>query len=68
MRLVDTMTQPGRGPMDVSLSRQELAEMTGTTLFTVSRLLSGWEARGIVAPRREAVAILDVESLRVISQ
>jgi CRP/FNR family transcriptional regulator, nitrogen oxide reductase regulator len=68
LRLVDTMAQPRHGAMEVSLSRQELAEMTGTTLFTVSRLLSGWEARGIVAPRREAVAILDVESLRAISQ
>jgi len=42
--------------------------MTGTTLFTVSRLLSAWEARGMVRPRREAVAICDVQSLRAIGK
>jgi hypothetical protein len=31
-------------------------------LFTVSRLLSGWEARGIVRLGREAVTIADVPS------
>jgi CRP-like cAMP-binding protein len=52
----------------VSLSREELGQMTGTTLFTVSRLLSAWEARGVVRPCREAVAICDVQSLRAIAQ
>jgi CRP/FNR family transcriptional regulator, nitrogen oxide reductase regulator len=32
--------------IDFPISRQDIAEMTGTTLFTVSRLLSAWEARG----------------------
>jgi len=39
------------------LSRQELAEMAGTTLFTVSRLLSQWEADGVVEAGRERVLI-----------
>jgi CRP-like cAMP-binding protein len=60
------MGQPVNGTVEVSLSRGELAQMTGTTLFTVSRLLSAWEADGIVKPRREAVAICDVESLRAL--
>ena len=42
--------------------------MTGTTLFTVSRLLSAWEARGMVSARRESVTICDIESLRAISE
>jgi CRP-like cAMP-binding protein len=54
--------------MEVCLSREDLAQMTGTTLFTVSRLLSGWEARGMVRSRREAVAIRDVQSLREITE
>ena len=29
------------------LSRQDIAEMTGTTLHTVSRILSAWEQRGV---------------------
>jgi CRP/FNR family transcriptional regulator, nitrogen oxide reductase regulator len=32
------------------ITRQELAEMTGTTLFTVSRTLSDWESRGFITP------------------
>jgi CRP-like cAMP-binding protein len=64
------MTKIGRpedGHVIVGLSRQELAEMTGTTLFTVSRLLSAWEERGMVRPSREAVTICDVQSLRNVS-
>jgi CRP-like cAMP-binding protein len=30
------------------LTRQELAELTGTTLYTVSRLLSKWQADGVL--------------------
>lgn len=39
------------------LSRQELAEMTGTTLYTVSRLLSQWEEEGIVKAGRQKVLV-----------
>jgi len=42
--------------------------MTGTTLFTVSRLLSAWEARGMVRPRRESVTIYDIQSLRTVTE
>jgi CRP-like cAMP-binding protein len=31
------------------ITRQELAEMTGATLFTVSRTLADWEGRGLTA-------------------
>lgn len=43
--------------IDLPLSRQDLAEMTGTTLFTVSRTLSQWESQGLVATGRERVTI-----------
>ena len=66
VRLLATIGQPVNGEVEVGLSREELAQMTGTTLFTVSRLLSAWEARGIVRPRREAVTICDVQSLRAV--
>ena len=68
LRLLKTIGQPVNAGVEIGLSREDLAQMTGTTLFTVSRLLSAWEARGVVRPRREAVAICDVESLRAISQ
>jgi CRP-like cAMP-binding protein len=38
--------------IDFPLSRQDLAEMCGTTLFTVSRTLSQWEKQGIVITGR----------------
>lgn len=49
--------------IEVSLSREELAQLTGTTLFTISRLMSKWHAQGIVLPRREAVLVLDQKRL-----
>ena len=48
---------PGGVLLDVRLSRQDLAEMTGTTLSTVSRILSRWEQAGLVKSRRERVLI-----------
>jgi CRP-like cAMP-binding protein len=44
--------------IDLPLCRQDLAQMTGTTLFTVSRTLSQWESRGIIQSGRERVIIL----------
>ena len=46
--------------LDVALSRQDLAEMTGTTLFTVSRRLNQWQKAGggKIARRRVTVAQL----------
>lgn len=43
--------------IDLPLSRQDLAEMTGTTLFTVSRIFSRWEEQGLVEVGREKVLI-----------
>ena len=39
------------------LSREDLAEMTGTTLYTVSRILSRWERQGLVEAGRERVLV-----------
>ncbi len=60
--LVRLVRQAGRRTdegilIDLPLSRQDLAEMTGTTLFSVSRILSGWESEGIVAVGRERVVV-----------
>lgn len=43
--------------IDLPLSRQDLAEMTGTTLYTVSRVLKEWEKNGIVHSQRQRVVI-----------
>lgn len=44
--------------IDMRLTRQDLAEMTGATLFTVSRIISQWEARGLVIGGRERIIIV----------
>jgi CRP-like cAMP-binding protein len=67
LRLLKTMGRPAGTGIEVDISREDLAQMTGTTLFTISRLLSAWEVRGIARSRREVVAICDVQRLRVIS-
>ena len=52
----------------IDLSREELAQMTGTTLFTVSRLLCDWEERGIIETQRKAVVIRDARSLIALAE
>jgi CRP-like cAMP-binding protein len=49
--------------IELSFSRQDVAEMTGTTLYTVSRLLSEWERNGIIATGRERIKILKPHDL-----
>jgi CRP-like cAMP-binding protein len=54
--------------IDFPISRQDIAEMTGTTLFTVSRLLSAWEERGIVKSGRQQIVLTKPHALVVIAE
>ena len=70
LRLV---TQAGRKTaqgieIDFPISRQDIAEMTGSTLHTVSRLLSAWEGEGIVRSGRQKVTVTDPHALMLISE
>lgn len=49
--------------IDFPLSRQDLAEMTGTTLHTVSRIVSAWEHRGLVEGGRQRIVVRDLRGL-----
>ncbi len=49
--------------LDTPLSRQDLAELAGTTLSTASRTLSAWDQRGIIDAGRERVTILKAHAL-----
>ena len=49
--------------IDIPLGRQNIADYTGTTLYTVSRTLSSWEKRGWIKSGRERVVITDPHSL-----
>jgi CRP-like cAMP-binding protein len=54
--------------IDFPLSRQDLAQMTGTTLFTVSRTLSGWEADGLITTGRRRVVVRQPHRLMRIAE
>ena len=47
-------------PIELPFSRQDLAEMAGTTLFTVSRTLSAGKKQGIIATGRERVILTKI--------
>lgn len=54
--------------IELPLSRQDLAEASGTTIFTVSRVLADWERRGLVETGRERVLIKEPHGLVQISE
>ncbi len=53
--------------IDFPITRQDISEMTGTTLHTVSRLLSAWEKQGIVASQRRKIVVIEPHQLVVLS-
>ena len=70
--LLRLITQTGRkveGGIEIGLpiTRQNISDMTGTTLHTVSRLLSGWEREGIVLSERRKITVTAPHRLVVLS-
>jgi CRP-like cAMP-binding protein len=66
------ITQTGRkvdGGIEIGLpiTRQNISDMTGTTLHTVSRLLSGWERDGIVLSERRKITVTAPHKLVILS-
>jgi CRP-like cAMP-binding protein len=57
LRLAAQMGTKNEGGIELTFTRQDLAEMSGTTLYTVSRILSDWERQGLVEAGRERVLI-----------
>lgn len=53
--------------IDFPISRQDIAEMTGTTLHTVSRILSAWETLGLVQGGRQKLLIRDIAGLSALA-
>lgn len=49
------------------ITRQNIADMTNSTLHTVSRLLSDWERRGLVASTRSLIVVTDPHRLVMMS-
>lgn len=63
----DAGKAPGGTTIDFPLSRQDIAEMTATTLHTVSRIVSAWEAAGVIEGGRQRIAIRDRTRLQTIA-
>jgi CRP-like cAMP-binding protein len=63
VRLAGQIGRPVDGGAFIALGREDLAQLTGCTPFTVSRLLADWEESGYVRSRREAVVLLDGPAL-----
>jgi len=53
--------------IDFPISKQDLAEMAGTTLHTVSRILTAWERAGIVDTGRQKLMVKDPHRLLLIA-
>jgi CRP-like cAMP-binding protein len=65
LRLVDQSgQQTSEGILiDFPITRQDIAEMTGTTLHTVSRLMSAWKDRGVVTSGRKRIVVCAMDEL-----
>ncbi len=54
--------------IDFPISRQDIAEMTGATLHTVSRTMSGWEGQGLIESGRQRIVIRQPHGLVKIAE
>jgi CRP-like cAMP-binding protein len=54
--------------IDFPISRQDIAQMTGTTLHTVSRILSGWEQAGLVESGRQRIVLREPHKIFVLAE
>ncbi|WP_119419698.1 Crp/Fnr family transcriptional regulator [Desertibaculum subflavum] len=54
--------------IDFPITRQDVAEMIGTTLHTVSRILSAWEDQGLVEGGRQRIVIRDPHKLVMLAE
>ena len=54
--------------IDFPVTREDIAEMSGTTLHTVSRTMSGWQVKGLVTLGRKRVTVLDPHRLFILAE
>jgi CRP-like cAMP-binding protein len=54
--------------IDIPLSRQNIADYSGTTLHTVSRILSSWEKKEWIKSGREKIIIKDPHALVIFGE
>jgi len=61
LKLADKMGRPGPDgiTIPVALSRQDLADLTGTTIETCIRIMSRWHKEGTVRTDKDGFVLLD---------
>jgi CRP-like cAMP-binding protein len=66
LTLAERMGRPDgdRIMVPLALSRQELADLLGTTLETAIRLMSRWQKDSVVLTEKDGFVIVDVDALR----
>jgi CRP/FNR family transcriptional regulator, nitrogen oxide reductase regulator len=65
LKLADKMGRPGQEGIfiPIVLSRQDLADLTGTTIETGIRIMSRWGKEGTVRTEKEGFVLLDRQAL-----
>ena len=49
--------------VDFPITHQDIAQVSGTTLHSVSRVLSAWEGAGLVTIARKKIVVRDLKGL-----
>ena len=67
LRLSKQMGKQSGNGTQILLSREEIAQMAGATVFSISRMLSEWSEQGLIRTAREAVIVCDPGRLELMS-
>lgn len=69
LKLADEAGRPERGGafIPMPLSRQELADMTGTTIETCIRIMSRWGKQDLVKTEKDGFVLLDRKALELLA-
>lgn len=69
IQLADQTANPDpRSPVQLRLSRRDLAELSDTSLFTVSRTIAAWSRAQIVEGGRQRITVRDLARLRQLAE
>jgi len=69
LKLADQIGRPDRGGIFVAmvLSRQELADLTGTTIETCIRVMSRWGKDDVLRTEKDGFVVVDREALEAVA-
>jgi CRP/FNR family transcriptional regulator, nitrogen oxide reductase regulator len=68
LRLSRQMGKQSGNGTEILLTREEIAQMAGATVFSISRMLSRWSEQGLILAAREAVIVCDPGRLELMNE